>query len=88
MYMVFTSVIYYMNITSDDGTAPKKFNPFIFLPPAMCDMTATSVQVPKVYRYSVQVQYSGALFRYSVQVQRGAEFIIAVSVCTGVEVGM
>jgi hypothetical protein len=29
---------------SDDPSAPKKFNPFIFLPPALCDMTATSIQ--------------------------------------------
>jgi hypothetical protein len=28
----------------DDPSAPKKFNPFIFLPPALCDMTATSIQ--------------------------------------------
>jgi len=28
----------------DDSAAPRKFNPFIFLPPALCDMTATSIQ--------------------------------------------
>jgi len=28
----------------DDSMAPRSFNPLIFLPPALCDMTATSIQ--------------------------------------------
>jgi len=28
----------------DDSTAPQRFNPLIFLAPALCDMTATSIQ--------------------------------------------
>jgi len=49
----------------DDGTAPKKFNPFIFLGPALCDMTATSVQ------------YIGLTLTYasSFQMLRGAVII-------------
>ncbi|XP_023326441.1 solute carrier family 35 member F6 [Eurytemora carolleeae] len=49
----------------DDGTAPKKFNPLIFLPPALCDMTATSIQ------------YIGLTLTYasSFQMLRGAVII-------------
>merc|ERR1740128_1093052 len=45
--------------------APKKFNPLIFLPPALCDMTATSVQ------------YIGLTLTYasSFQMLRGAVII-------------
>lgn len=49
----------------DDPSAPKKFNPFIFLPPALCDMTATSIQ------------YLGLTLTYasSFQMLRGAVII-------------
>jgi len=49
----------------DDPNAPKKFNPFIFLAPALCDMTATSIQ------------YIGLTLTYasSFQMLRGAVII-------------
>jgi len=49
----------------DDSNSPKKFNPFIFLPPALCDMTATSIQ------------YIGLTLTYasSFQMLRGAVII-------------
>jgi len=49
----------------DDSTAPRKFNPLIFLPPALCDMTATSIQ------------YIGLTLTYasSFQMLRGAVII-------------
>lgn len=48
-----------------DENAPKKFNPLVFLPPALCDMTATSVQ------------YIGLTLTYasSFQMLRGAVII-------------
>jgi len=48
-----------------EENAPKKFNPLIFLPPALCDMTATSVQ------------YIGLTLTYasSFQMLRGAVII-------------
>jgi len=48
-----------------DDNSPKKFNPLIFLPPALCDMTATSVQ------------YIGLTLTYasSFQMLRGAVII-------------
>jgi len=48
-----------------DASAPKKFNPLIFLPPALCDMTATSLQ------------YIGLTLTYasSFQMLRGAVII-------------
>jgi len=48
-----------------EDNAPKKFNPLIFLPPALCDMTATSVQ------------YIGLTLTYasSFQMLRGAVII-------------
>lgn len=53
----------YPPLSVDD--APKKFNPLIFLPPALCDMTATSVQ------------YIGLTLTYasSFQMLRGAVII-------------
>jgi len=53
----------YPDIT--DTNAPKKFNPLIFLPPALCDMTATSLQ------------YIGLTLTYasSFQMLRGAVII-------------
>merc|ERR1719277_1254017 len=53
----------YPPLTEDN--APKKFNPLIFLPPALCDMTATSVQ------------YIGLTLTYasSFQMLRGAVII-------------
>lgn len=49
----------------DDSNAPRKFNPLIFLPPALCDMTATSCQ------------YIGLTLTYasSFQMLRGAVII-------------
>jgi len=49
----------------DETNAPKKFNPLIFLPPALCDMTATCVQ------------YVGLTITYasSFQMLRGAVII-------------
>jgi len=49
----------------DDSSAPLKFNPLIFLPPALCDMTATSIQ------------YIGLTLTYasSFQMLRGAVII-------------
>jgi len=49
----------------DDPNAPKEFNPLIFLPPALCDMTATSIQ------------YIGLTLTYasSFQMLRGAVII-------------
>merc|ERR1719507_2575834 len=49
----------------NDANAPKKFNPLIFLPPALCDMTATSLQ------------YIGLTLTYasSFQMLRGAVII-------------
>jgi len=49
----------------NDPNAPKKFNPLIFLPPALCDMTATSLQ------------YIGLTLTYasSFQMLRGAVII-------------
>lgn len=49
----------------DDSSAPIKFNPLIFLPPALCDMTATSIQ------------YIGLTLTYasSFQMLRGAVII-------------
>jgi len=48
-----------------EENAPKKFNPLVFLPPALCDMTATSVQ------------YIGLTLTYasSFQMLRGAVII-------------
>merc|ERR1719347_1761083 len=50
---------------ANDANAPKKFNPLIFLPPALCDMTATSLQ------------YIGLTLTYasSFQMLRGAVII-------------
>ena len=38
-------IFYYKDYILDDSMAPRSFNPLIFLPPALCDMTATSIQV-------------------------------------------
>merc|ERR1719357_2169460 len=54
----------YADIGSDSET-PRPFSPFVFLPPALCDMTATSVQ------------YIGLTLTYasSFQMLRGAVII-------------
>lgn len=54
-----------IEVQDSDDEGPRPFNPFIFLPPALCDMTATSIQ------------YIGLTLTYasSFQMLRGAVII-------------